>query len=405
MSEAPNSVPPGGTFPFEQTLRLAEKLSQSPLDAAVVRSVAAELRAISQPAVASETSAAPAAEGRQDEVKIAALLKRLRDPRVFLNDLHSLCRAPSDERALWRQAPEAYPLAAEKLLELGDPILAYNITVEGRDKTAGRPDDLRLRQLQGLALARSGATRLAHKELTDLHDDGYRDSETLGLLASAHKDLALQAAGRQDRDHHFRRALKLYHDAWKLHGDPGTGINAATVALLLTERKLATELCGEIGATCLQQLSEPDAPGADRYRMLANLGQMALILGQTDRAREWYAQAGELGKGLFGKLAATRRDAYLLTDFLGLDRRLLADCLCIPNVVVFVGHMIDRPDRAVPRFPPLLERAVGGAIRDRLTQLNGHIGYSSAACGSDILFLEALQDARGQGSESHVVLP
>ncbi len=44
------------------------------------------------------------------------------------------------------------------------------------------------------------------------------------------------------------------------------------------------------------------------------------------------------------------------------------------------------------RFPPEIELKVYQAIRDRLIQLDASLGYASAACGSDILFLEALYE-------------
>jgi class 3 adenylate cyclase len=42
------------------------------------------------------------------------------------------------------------------------------------------------------------------------------------------------------------------------------------------------------------------------------------------------------------------------------------------------------------------------AIRERLRKLNAGVGYASAACGSDIIFLETLLE---MGGEAHIVLP
>lgn len=94
--------------------------------------------------------------------------------------------------------------------------------------------------------------------------------------------------------------------------------------------------------------------------------------------------------------------ARLLLEFLGVDKAPIERCLQIPRVAVFVGHMIDRPERPSPRFPPQLEPAVRQAISDRLRQRNARIGYASAACGSDILFLETILELQG---EAHVILP
>src|SRR5205807_1820864 len=76
--------------------------------------------------------------------------------------------------------------------------------------------------------------------------------------------------------------------------------------------------------------------------------------------------------------------------------------LSVPKVAVFVGHMCDRPGRSQARFPPQLEGPVRIAIHDRLKKHDALIGFSSAACGSDILFLQTLLALQG---EAHVVLP
>ncbi len=69
---------------------------------------------------------------------------------------------------------------------------------------------------------------------------------------------------------------------------------------------------------------------------------------------------------------------------------------------MFVGHMIDSPTRKPPRFPSQLENLVREEIRERTTKLDIGFGYSSAACGSDIVFLETLLEL---GKETSIVLP
>ncbi|MEP7275316.1 MAG: adenylate/guanylate cyclase domain-containing protein, partial [Betaproteobacteria bacterium] len=80
----------------------------------------------------------------------------------------------------------------------------------------------------------------------------------------------------------------------------------------------------------------------------------------------------------------------------------LTDVLTAPQVIAFSGHMIDRADRATPRFPAALEPRVAAALRETIAELGPSIGYAQAACGGDILFLEALQDV---GAQTQVVLP
>lgn len=68
--------------------------------------------------------------------------------------------------------------------------------------------------------------------------------------------------------------------------------------------------------------------------------------------------------------------------------------------------MIDQPGRPQSRFPQAIEKKVGKEIAAILDRLNGGIGYSSAACGSDILFLEAMLRRKAENNvEINIVLP
>jgi len=59
-------------------------------------------------------------------------------------------------------------------------------------------------------------------------------------------------------------------------------------------------------------------------------------------------------------------------------------------VLAYCGHMVDAAGRAAPRFPCEKVGAVRKAIRERLTQHGTLHGFGSAACGTDLLFLEEL---------------
>jgi len=74
----------------------------------------------------------------------------------------------------------------------------------------------------------------------------------------------------------------------------------------------------------------------------------------------------------------------------------------MPRTVAFTGHMIDRPGRAVPRFPIEAEQRVAHRIALELDRQGALHGYASAACGGDLLFHEAMLE---RGGKIHVVLP
>ena len=62
------------------------------------------------------------------------------------------------------------------------------------------------------------------------------------------------------------------------------------------------------------------------------------------------------------------------------------------QAIVFTGHMVDAPDRAVPRFPPRLVAAAAREIDAALAALDagaGDVAFTQGAAGGDLLFAEA----------------
>ena len=300
----------------------------------------------------------------------------------------------------WSNTPEVYRHLGQTVLKLGEPLLAYDVLTEGLRNS---PMDVRLRQLLALALARSGATLRANVMLMQLREEGHRDEETLGILARTHKDLWAQAVSPAERTRQLGLAHKFYAEAYKLNEGYYSGINAATLGLLLGKRGRACAIAREVRQACLKELTGLPKTDENRYWPLATLGEAALILGRWSEAEDRYAHAAEISRDHFAELSSTRRNARLILDYLGRDASNIERCFQLPKVVVFAGHLIDRRDRRQPRFPPQLETAVREAIRLRLKKVGPCIGYSSAACGSDILFLENV--LKQKGGEAHIVLP
>jgi len=292
-----------------------------------------------------------------------------------------------------------YQILGDSILQLGEPLLAYDMLAEGLKYY---PADLRLQQLVALALARSGSTVAANTLLLKLVEACPNDEETLGLLARTHKDLWQQATDPDLRQHHLHLAAAYYLRAYQLTDSLWTGINAATLAWVMGDRSQAQRLAQEVQHLCQQKLPTQGEPTGRDYWVLATLGEAALIREDWDAAERFYRQAAAVGQGRFGDLSSSRRNALLLVEAMGGDRQQIQSWFQIPRVVVFCGHMLDRPGRPQPRFPASLERVVYEAIRDRLRALDARLGYASAACGADILFLEAIRDL---GGEMHILLP
>ena len=294
---------------------------------------------------------------------------------------------------------------AESLLHIGEPLLAYNVI---KQALTDQPGNIRLRQLKGLALARSGALRRANEELGSLRDEGFTDGETLGLLARTHKDLALAAADSASREQHFGAAFEIYATGYSESRRCGavadayyTGINAATMSFLRGDIERAHKIAADVENLCQIAISENNE-GAEAYWPQATLAEAALILGNERAARERYAVATTLAGGRYGDLSSTRHQARLLLEHQGASTAWLDDVMRMPPVLVFTGHMIDAPGRPRQRFPAQMESEVRASIRAKLQQLEPVAAYGSAACGADILCLECMLEL---GGELHIVLP
>ena len=308
--------------------------------------------------------------------------------------------------AEWATHLELYQTLGKRFGKLGEPLVAYDVLSEGLHHW---PQDVLLRQQQALALLRSGATERAEALLTQLYEEGHRDEETVGILARTYKDRALRAADPKTRAEYLERAYTYYREAYARNLNAyWTGINSATMALLLGRHDEARALASEVRELCRHELDKSASTDSDEYWPLATLGEAALILGDEQEAEQYYERAAEYARhaeqnrSRYGELASTRRNARMIIEHQGSQSLWLDQVLKLPRVVVFTGHMVDQPGRKQSRFPSECVPQVRAAIRQRLVALDAGFGYSSAASGSDVLFLESLLE---RGGEAHVILP
>lgn len=291
-----------------------------------------------------------------------------------------------------------YQDAAAQALKQGAPLVAFDLGAEGLRRF---PHDPRLRQLLALALARSGATREANQTLHALVSEGHTDEETVGMLARTYKDLWAQAREPAARREYLTQAFDWYLEAHRRTQGYWSAINAATMAWLLGDREQSRRLALHVREECLELLK--GAPeGLDHYWLLATLGEAALLLDDPFAAEAWYRAAVGLGIHGIADLVSTRRNARLILRHAEADPAAIEACFPIPRVAVFTGHLIDRPGRPAPRFPPEREGEVQREILAHLRRHNVGVGYASAGSGGDILFLEGLLAI---GAETHIVLP
>ena len=217
----------------------------------------------------------------------------------------------------------------------------------------------------------------AARPRSKLKEAGHADEETLGMLGRTFKDLASTAARPGDREHFLKRAAETYTEAYRLSKGPWSGINAATMMLLTGDNECARNLAQSVREQCLENVANSRG---DLYWEFATLGEAALICRDYAQARDWYARAAEHARKRFADVQSSRRNARLILRHWNDAPDWIDNYLHVPSVIVFAGHMIDRPDRAAPRFPPELEPAVAKALHEALDKLKPGFGFSAAAC-------------------------
>ena len=268
-----------------------------------------------------------------------------------------------------------------------------------REAVALCPNDPELLYLGALAHARAGATHHAHALLDRAQAAATvapaRLTDILSLRGRLWKDAFDRAAGSSDATALADRARREYLAAYALQQDPYPGINAATLSWLLGDRDAARDLAQTIRARLRAQ------PLPRSCWDHASEGEALLLLGDFEQAHQCYRSAYLAVPGDAGSVASMRRQISLLGRALP-EALAVLPLLPAPDVVAFAGHMIDAPGRALPRFPAALAPLVREAMREQLARLNQPIVYTSAACGADLVFIEAALEV---GAEVNVVLP
>jgi class 3 adenylate cyclase len=287
--------------------------------------------------------------------------------------------------------PRAYRILAHRLLRKGQPLLAYDIASDGLMLAAG---DVRLQQLQALALARSGATGSANRMLSALWESGHTDAETSGMLARTHKDLWLMLSDKRKGAEHLLKAHALYklgyEDACRVGDIDGgiyNGINAASTALMMDEDAAAT-LSEEVSALCDQRVP-PD------YWSLASKAEAALVHGDLALAEKLYAVAAGHRDASSGDLSATRGQARLLLKHLKKDPKSFDHCFPVPAIRVIRNalHMT----QTEKHFEEAHKHVQAAVPKD-----GRHFLYMCVFSYPDLALVEAFLDG---GHEVHVVLP
>ncbi|HSP45267.1 MAG TPA: TRAFs-binding domain-containing protein, partial [Chthoniobacterales bacterium] len=315
-----------------------------------------------------------------------------------MSDLPEVKNAPAASVALhelWRRRHEwmddigAVRAFVKRALSAGEFLTAYDAA---RATIDNHPDDDWLQQRMALALAQMGSPRRAQDILKALIAKNPTDRETLSILGRTYKD---RWCAIPENEHYLRQAFDYYNRAFEVSPpDSYPGINAATIAVLLKENDKASRIAKTVLEICEKQ--------PDDYWKHATVAEALVVQGDVEGAKRAYRAAVAAESDNLRAFSSTRKQARVLSRQLYGRGDVFDECFPIPKLVVFSGHMIDAPDRRHPRFPPTKEAEIKELLEKQLATMNAGIGFSSAASGSDILFLEAML---ARGGTIHLVLP
>jgi hypothetical protein len=272
----------------------------------------------------------------------------------------------------------------ENLIVSGRYFEAHNMAEE---YCAEYPDDLRAQQLCGLSMSKSGARIAAMKYLEPILEKHNKDPETAGILGGVYKEHYKMTADSI----YARKSLETYLSNFEETKSYYTGINAATMSQILGRGKTARAVAEEV----------IEIAGKDEsFWAYATIGEAYLLLRNPIKATESYLKAAQMGGNQYGNMGSIYAQLLILEHFINVPEEILI-MFAPPKIAVFAGHMIDH-NRSTPRFPEEISEQVKFAISNELRINKIRIGYSSLACGSDILFVEALLEL---GGEANIYIP
>ena len=319
-------------------------------------------------------------------------------------------RSEWDIFAREKASPREYRNLCERMIDVGDSLLAYDVAKDG---LARFPNDSILSQKAALALINAGSPLRASRILEELTAKGDRDVETHGILASAYKDLWEYATDPESKQRYADLAIARYKEGFStssfdsfresrvkdLEAEYYPCINVAFMYLLSGEVDQGRSYADRALVIC----NDLKARGQGDYWSQATIGEAYLIEGNIEASLSAYAEAVGMPDAEPAKIASTRTQALQIASAYDgkevLER--IAGVFPIMGVLACSGHVVDKPEGAT-RFPPQAEEVAKIEIESVLDKLNCSYGFSSAACGTDILFIEAML---ARGGEVHVFIP
>jgi tetratricopeptide (TPR) repeat protein len=344
-------------------------------------------------------------------------------------------------RLLWEAA---FALISMQRFDVAKAVLEELLLLE--------PDNLKAQTQLGLVLGRLNKIHEAKVHMTRVAEEHAQDTEVQGILGRVYKDLwrlewkdlgTLEERQQQAvvSSGYIASAIRSYNFATRKHRDYYNGINVVSYLKLLEHLRSTT---GEEPVDCeignLEDLvsvvrfaanvaldSTGLSGGVDAVWAAATLGELELVTGDAEKARKIYRDAANGPDTSFFQVNSMLEQVCLF-ESLGFRPEAVAGVKKVleqrrkalektgaltrfdprfEKVLVFSGHMIDRPERSEERFPPGKEGEVRDRIAERLDAWGvgaDDLAICGGARGGDILFAELCAD-RGAEVWMFLALP
>lgn len=332
-------------------------------------------------------------EGAASEENVRHLVNFIREKNIDIENVFHIWH--NRTKSHWHKKVEIYIAFAERALANAENILAYDILKEGQSLY---PENTRVMQLTGLTLARLGLQGDALEVLENLYKvQKLEDEETLGLLGRIYKDYWL----KNDEPKYYKASLHYYQLSYQKFKSSWAGINIATLYQISGDQDNAYKFSSAIKKICLKAIED----GKDDYWTYATLGEANVLEKDYLAAIDWYEKGVNKAATNIGNINSSRRNVKLLFDRLNTPikyKHRINALLSVPKVICFTGHRVDEEDRELARFPEHLADKVKEHLKSKIRDMGPCIGYCSAANGSDLLFIEAMEEL---GNKVHVVIP
>lgn len=273
-------------------------------------------------------------------------------------------------------------VAAERLIGMG----AADAALQVLGKIPLQP---RAIQLSALAHSLLGEHDKAHGLIATLAPSAESGGITGGIYKRKYFDTGKRTW--------LRGAFEEYERTYQAEPDPYPGINVAATALWLGKHDLSCIRAAEVR----KALEAKPVAKRDHWHW-ATLGEAAMLSGDMISALDFYEKAVAHEPGHQRDIAVMRRQARRNLDALKVPREPFEAVLTVGGVACFTGHRVDDVGRQLPRFPRERVGSVAARIKNALDEANVHFGFSSAAGGADIIFIEQLL---ARGGEPTVFLP